>query len=157
MCIRDREETAEEELYWGSELCWEYSEHHQPYNHGVQADPINQHQHQRFQSIDQRQNQRFQLPIDHLNQQQQQQHHKEHQHQQPKQLNTSRQEETQEGGAHDGCPSSEEDAPTGGANDGGQNASAEGVRGCGRGKSPGDDGGYAQLQSFHDNADKEDA
>eukprot|EP00964_Phaeocystis_antarctica_P118923 scaffold82647_cov56-Phaeocystis_antarctica.AAC.2 len=66
-------------------------------------------------------------------------------------------EDTQEGGAHDGCPSSEKDAPAGGANNGGQDASAEGVCGCGREKSQGDDGGYAQLQLFHDNGDKEDA
>ena len=79
------EGTAEEELYWESELYHGYSEpskhqHHQQHTHGIQAahikhgaqhmnlqdahskhgiraDPINQHQ--RFQSIDQRQNQRF--------------------------------------------------------------------------------------------------
>jgi len=79
------------------------------------------------------------------------------QHQLHQQITTFQQEDTQEGGAHDGCPSSEKDAPAGGANNGGQDASAEGVCGCGREKSQGDDGGYAQLQLFHDNGDKEDA
>ena len=79
------------------------------------------------------------------------------QHQLHQQITTFQQEDTQEGGAHDGCPYSEKDAPAGGANNGGQDASAEGVCGCGREKSQGDDGGYAQLQLFHDNGDTEDA
>ena len=90
-------------------------------------------------------------------QHQQQQQHKKYHYQQHQKLSKSHPEDDAAGGAHDGCPSSEKDAPAGGANNGGQDASAEGVCGCGREKSQGDDGGYAQLQLFHDNGDKEDA
>ena len=58
---------------------------------------------------------------------------------------------TVQGEVYDGCPSSEEDAPTGGANDGGQDESAEGLRGCGREQSQGDDGGNV----VHNDIDKD--
>ena len=47
------------------------------------------------------------------------------------------------------------DDPAGGAKGSGQNAPGKGVLGCGREKSPGDDGGYKQLH--FDNAVEEDA
>ena len=118
--------------------------------HGIQANPINQHQ-------------GFQSSIEHLNQQrqeqqqQQQQQYKKYHYQQYQQLSKSRQEDDATGGAKDGCPSGKENAAAGGANDGGQDATAEGVCGCGREESHCDDGGNGQLQVFYSNTDKDDA
>ena len=181
------EENDEEEPYWESELYYGYSEppkqHQQQIKHGIQASPIivyadgpiivyaDGKQHKQEQNIKHgiqagpiNQDQGFQSSIDYLNQQrqerqqqqeqQQQQYKKYQQHQQ---LSKSRQEDDATGGAKDGCPRGKENAAAGGANDGGQDATAEGVCGCGREESHCDDGGNGQLQVFYSNTDKDDA
>ena len=64
---------------------------------------------------------------------------------------------TQQGGRKMAAPGARRMPQQGGANDGGQDATAEGVCGCGREESHCDDGGNGQLQVFYGNTGKDDA